>query len=101
MTYAKNLEDHKKLQQEMTFAETGAKGSNAVPAATSPCQGEYQRDDRPGADGPGDGPESRGGLPAPGIRRPTLTLHRPTPQVSTKQRVQQVAAFPGLMQSMD
>jgi hypothetical protein len=85
MTHARNLEDHKKLQQEMTFAETSAKGSNAVSAATSACRGEYQRDYRLGADGPVDGPESRRGLRAPGIRRPTLTLHRPTgPQVSTK-----------------
>jgi hypothetical protein len=30
-----------------------------------------------------------------------LTLHRPTPQVSTKQRTQRDAVFPGLVQSMD
>jgi hypothetical protein len=66
MTHARNLEDHKKVQQEMTFAETSAKGSNAVSAATSACRGEYRRDYRPGADGPVDGhPESRRGLRAP------------------------------------
>jgi hypothetical protein len=86
MTHARNLEDYKKVQQEITFAETtSAKGSDAVSAATSACRGEYERDYRPGADGPVDGPESRRDFRALGIRRPTLTLHRPTgPRVSTK-----------------
>lgn len=85
MTHARNLEDHKKAQQEMSFAETSAKDPNAVSAATSACRGEYRRSYRPGADGPVDGSESRRELRAPGMRRPTLTLHRPTgPQVSTK-----------------
>jgi hypothetical protein len=85
MTHAKDLEHHKKVQQQMTFAETSAKGSDAVSTATSACREEYQRDYGSGADGLLDGPESRRELRAPGIRRPTLTLHRPTgPKVSTK-----------------
>jgi hypothetical protein len=96
MTHAISLEDHKKVQQEMTFAETSAKGSDAVSVATSACRGEYQPNYRPGADGPVDGPESWRGLRAPGIRRPTLTLHRPTgPQVSTKYAPNRTLLSPG------